>query len=354
MNPELACFISPHGYGHATRTIALLQALRKKVPGLTARLFTVAPDSLFAHAGLPLTIHPVVTDVGLIQTDAFHADHTETEARLSELLPFRTALVERCTELCSASSLIICDISCLGIEVGEAAGVPSVLVENFTWDWIYKHLEESGEEMRRFATLFAGYYRKADYRIQTEPLCRPGDCDLRCEPMAREGIQTRDEIRSQFTDGVQKIVLITMGGIPLDIPFMEQLRSCDDYLFLIAGQAKDRFAASNVRLVSSDSPLHHPDLINCADLVICKSGYSTLAECQQTATPICAVSRNNFAESAVLDRYVTSTMNGTVIDQQHFIRGDWLNDLPRLMSRTREPAAVNGAAQAAAFIASLL
>lgn len=354
MNLELACFISPHGYGHATRTIALLQAIQKQIPDLKAHLFTVAPPTLFENSNLALHLHPVITDVGLVQPDAFSADQVQTVAKLSELLPFKPALVNHCVDLCRSCGLILCDISCLGIQVGSTAGIPSVLIENFTWDWIYQHLNPPVDAIREFADILGGHYAKADYRIQTDPLCNPVNCDFRCGPMARMRIQSRDLVREQIDSGGKKIVLITMGGIPLDLPFIERLDRFDEYLFLIAGQAEQRSASTNVRLLSHDTPLHHPDLINGSDLVICKSGYSTIAECQQTKTPICCVSRSNFAESAVLDGYVSETMNGTILDQDCFFRGDWLDGLDGLMNRKRKPSPVNGADQAASFIISLL
>lgn len=354
MNLELACFISPHGYGHATRTIALLQAIQKQIPGLTAHLFTVAPSNLFENSNLSLILHPVVTDVGLIQSDAFTTDQTKTIAELSDLLPFRQSRIDQCVNLCRSCRMILCDISCLGIAVGRAAGIPSVLIENFTWDWIYEHLDPPENDMRRFAEIFTSYYQQANYRIQTDPLCNPLASDLRCGPMARMPIFSRDEIREQIDSGGRKIVLITMGGIPLDLPFIEQLHRFDKYLFIIAGQSVQRTISPNVRLLSSDTSLHHPDLINGSDLVICKSGYSTIAECLQTKTPICCVSRNNFAESAVLDRYVSDTMNGTILYQDRFFSGSWLDSLPGLMKEKRESSPVNGADQAASFILSLM
>lgn len=354
MNLEVACFISPHGYGHATRTIALLQAIQKHIPDLTAHLFTVAPPELFENSNLSLIRHPVVSDVGLIQTDAFHVDQTKTIDKLSQLLPFRTTLISHCADLCQSCRMIFSDISCLGIEVGHSTGIPSVLIENFTWDWIYEHLDPPIAGIRPFIDLFSSYYAKADYRIQTDPVCSRLDSDFRCGPMARMQILSREQIRKQINCGDRKAVLITMGGIPLDLPFIERLKQIDNYLFLIAGQAEERSISANTRLLSHTTKLHHPDLINGCDLVICKSGYSTIAECAQTRTPICAVSRNDFAESAVLDQYVSGTMNGTVLDQDYFFRGDWLDDLTDLLNQKREPEPVNGADQAASFILSLL
>ena len=354
---ECACFISPHGFGHATRTIALLQALQKQVGPLQARLFTVAPQSLFAHAGVSYRYNQLSTDVGLVQHDAFRTDTGETINRLAELLPFKESLVAHCVECCRSSQLILCDISCLGIAVGQAASIPSILVENFTWDWIYRRMVGDSEEndgLRPYIEMFTEYYEKADYRIQTAPVCSPVPCACSCLPMSRKPVMERQLLRDRLAADGRKIVLISIGGIPLDFPFIERLRDYSKYLFILAGQHDDRLLCPNIRLLGPSSTLQHPDLINGSDLLICKSGYSTIAECLQTSTPICCIARDGFAESEVLAAYVTSEMNGAVISQTSFLNGDWLADLPLLMSRGRGPAPANGADQAAAFIASLL
>jgi hypothetical protein len=74
MNLELACFVSPHGFGHATRTIALLQALQNRIPRLKATIFTTVPPSLFQSSGINCSYHQMSTDVGLVQRDAFTED----------------------------------------------------------------------------------------------------------------------------------------------------------------------------------------------------------------------------------------------------------------------------------------
>ncbi len=353
MRLEPACFISPHGYGHATRTIALLQSLRKLFPDLKARLFTSAPESMFSSTEITCSYHRLVTDVGLAQHDAFNENRAETISRLAELLPFSDTLIKQCAELCRGCQLIICDISCLGILVGKAATIPSILVENFTWDWIYKKMgPDSGLEP--FIDYFSGLYELADYRIQTSPVCTPRPCDLHCEPMARRPERPRGLTRASLGAGDQKIVLVSMGGVALDLPFIDQLGKHREYLFLLAGQREDRYIGQNIRLLGPDSGLFHPDLINGADLLICKSGYSTIAECLQTTTPICCVARERFAESEVLENFVKKEMNGTVIDARNFFNGDWLLQLDNLVLNRHPAAEINGADQAADFISSLL
>ncbi len=353
MNLELACFVSPHGFGHATRTIALLQALQNRIPGLTANLFTTVPPSLFQSSGIDHSYHPLSTDVGLVQRDAFTEDRVQTQAKLAELLPFAPSLINRAAELCRSCQLIVCDISCLGIEVGKVVTIPTLLIENFTWDWIYSQMgQDSGLEP--YIELLAESYGKADFRIQTEPVCTRIACDLNCAPLARRWITPPDEIRAEVTAGERKIVLISMGGVALEMAFWAEMQKHQEYLFLVAGQSRDGLLEDNIGLIGTNSALYHPDLINAADLLICKSGYSTIAECQQTATPVCCVTREDFAESRVIERYVSEEMNGTVIDENYFFSGNWLGDLGKMATRERAPLPVNGADQAAEFILSIL
>ncbi len=353
MNLELACFVSPHGFGHATRTIALLQALQDHISGVKANIFTTVPASLFQSSGIDHSYHPLSTDVGLVQRDAFTEDREQTRAKLAELLPYSPPLISQAAELCRSCQLIICDISCLGIEVGKVVNIPSLLVENFTWDWIYSQMgRDSGLEP--YITLLSDSYSRADFRIQTDPVCTPIHCDLHCAPMARKWITPPDRIRDEVAAGERKIVLISMGGVGLEMPFFGEMQKYQNYLFLVAGQSRDGFMGENIRLINTGSALHHPDLINAADLLICKSGYSTIAECQQTATPICCVARGGFAESGVVEHYVSEAMNGAIIDESYFFDGNWLLDLDKMTTRRRAPLPANGADQAAEFILSIL
>jgi hypothetical protein len=357
MNTELACFISAHGYGHATRTIAVLQAIRERIPGLGVQLFTTVDRALFDDLGIPFAYHQVITDVGLIQPDAFSENRAATVVQLAELLPFDASLVQSCAALCSNCKLILCDISGLGIAVGQQLRTPSILVENFTWDWIYKEMAAQTAEdsaLLYYGGLLASYYDQVDYRIQTEPLCCRRSAALYCAPIARKQRSTRSKTRRALGCGDRRAILVSMGGIGVALPFIELLQHYPDYYFVIGATHPSPPPADNLKLVGPNEALHHPDLIAACDLLICKSGYSTIAECLQTDTPICCVSRGMFAESAPLEDYVENKMNGTILEPRRFLSGAWLAELPSLLARRRTRLPVNGADQAAEFICSLL
>ncbi len=335
MTRELSCFISPHGFGHATRTIGVLEAVHERVPELQVRIFSTVPQSLFKTCPFPLSYHRTPTDIGLIQHDAFTVDHQQTLRKLQEFLPLPRDLVDSCAALCSGSRLLLCDISPLGIAVGKVAGIPSLLLENFTWDWIYQSLSAIDPAFSSFAAYYAACYEQADIWVQTEPLCHPLPEKLCCPPIARCHHLNRAAVREALGVADETVVLISMGGFPAELPFLAALQTFKDSLFLVAGAPGDAWLAPNVRMVAATTHHHHPDLINAADLLICKSGYSTIAECAQTKTPLLCVSRPDFAESAVLADYVTNRLGGSIMTPDDFMSGNWLTDLPRLLAAPR-------------------
>jgi len=354
MKTEIACFISPHGFGHATRTIAVLSALHQIIPDLQVKLFTTVPESLFKTCSFPYAYHRVTTDIGLVQNSALSTELHQTVEQLGRFIPLSEKTVRECAGLCRHCQLIICDISILGIAVGKRIGVKSLLIENFTWDWIYRHLAAKEPGLLSAVEYFSKRYSEADYRIQAEPLCNPVANDFTSPPIARRTIEEPAKVAELLGKRDRSLVLITMGGIPLELPFLDLLNHYPEYFFVLAGHHDDITCSDNVILLSHRTPFHHPDLIHAADLLICKSGYSTIAECSQTNTPICCVKRTGFAESAVLESWVTDRMNGIILYPDLFFTGRWLELLPTFIKRTRGAEPHNGDSRTAAFIATLL
>ncbi len=60
---EIAYFITPHGFGHATRMTAVLEALQKKIPDIQPHLFTTVQESLFAETLNNFTVWHMHLDI---------------------------------------------------------------------------------------------------------------------------------------------------------------------------------------------------------------------------------------------------------------------------------------------------
>jgi len=358
----IAYFITPHGYGHATRACAVMAAVQRIDPTVRFEIFTRVPRWLFEQSlDEPFGYHEVMTDIGLAQYDALHEDVAETVRRLEAFVPFRPALVDPLAQQVTAlgCTLLVCDVAPLGIAVAHAAGLRSVLIENFTWDWIYAGYAADEPRLLPYIDALATVFASADITIQTEPVCRLRTNDLLTKPVSRVPRLPRAEVRSRLgisTTTTAPIVLITMGGLSAtgEHSFLDLLEAHPETTFIIPGASAILQHKTNVLLLPNQSSWYHPDLLNAADAVVGKTGYSTVAEAYHAGLPYGYVSRPKFRESAVMDAYIQTHMRGIAFSEDEFRSGTWLDRLPELLALDRiqrnEP---NGADQVARFMLDL-
>ena len=251
--------------------------------------------------------------------------------------------------------LVLCDIAPMGIEVARAAGLPSVLLENFTWDWIYEAYAIDG--MKRQARYLAGVFEQADHRIQAEPVCRfrPGAHQVR--PISRRPRSPAREVRMAL--GVPEgmpLVLVTLGGVRGDYGFLERLARKRGIRFVVPGASKGAVTREgSLILLSRHSGHYHPDLVCAADAVVGKAGYSTLAEVYRAGVPFGHILPEGFRESAVLAGFIRERMPGMPISEDRFRRAAWLEDLPDLLALPRtHPSGPDGAREVSRVLLEVL
>ncbi len=356
---RVACFVSPHGFGHASRLSAVADAVHQLKPGCRFDIFTSVPAWFFRNSmAAPFTYHSADTDLGLVQQTPFRADLNQTIRKLNELLPFDPYQLSYLSYLVRryACELILCDISPLGLAVGRQTGVPTLLIENFTWDWIYEgYLSESadlGKHIRYLKRIFSS----ADYHVQAEPVCLPLPSDLTVRPIWRKYRSPPLTIRQRL--GVPEkapMVLVTTGGVPDNHDFLDTLLQLAETWFVLPGAGPEMETRSNLILLPRNSSLFHPDLVNASDAVIGKVGYSTLAEVYGAGVPFGHVSGSDSRESSKLTDFVNKEMTGLAIGEAEFYNGDWTEKLQSLLAKTRQqPREINGADQVAEFVCRLL
>ncbi len=352
----VAVFISPHGFGHAARASAVIDAMAEREPTLRFEIFTTVPawffaDSLRAH----WRRHDEITDLGLVQRSAMDENLVATAQRLRDFIPPPedqvARLARRVTELGCAA--VVCDISPLGIAVASRAGLPSVLIENFTWDLIYAAY---GPPLDAFVEPARQSLGSIDLHLQTDPVCRPTAAAFRVAPVSRPAQSSPATVRRRLgiPEGAS-LVLLTMGGVGWTYTTLEPLESRHDAWFVVPGGSRD--LARRGRLVSlpQRSGFHHPDLVAAADVVVGKLGYSTVAEVVHAGSAFLYLPRARFPESPFLEAFVRAHVASAATDPEALGDGQWLDQLGPLLAAPR--AAVvpdNGRIAAATHILDLL
>ena len=361
--PRLAYFVTPHGYGDAARAAAVMAALARLCPQIKFEIFTLVPEWFFLDSiPGPIGYHSLLTDIGLAQDSALEENVGQTCDRLDRFLPYSEEVIRAAAASIShvECSLVVCDIAPMGISAARSAGVPSVLVENFTWDWIYDEYVADDNRMAGHAAYLREVFESADYLVQTVPVCRPRPADLTAPPVARRTRMGREETRRRL--GLKddaNAVLVTMGGVPWRYTFLDRLASLGDIHFLIPGAGEGATDPGslpvNVHLLSPRSGFFHPDLLAASDAVIGKAGYSTVAEVYWSGVPFGYVSRSRFREAPVLETFLLQEVPCLGLSRAEFEDGTWLKRLPQLLAaQKKHHHGPDGAAVVAEFLLGLL
>ena len=354
---RIAFFISPHGFGHAARAASVMEALAEIELSLQFDIFTTVPEWFFANPNsFSLQYHRLETDIGLVQKTPFQEDLPATVQKLKRFLPFNPSRIAAAAEKIRhlKCKLIVCDIAPMGIQVAKEAGVPSVLIENFTWDWIYRGYEK--EELNEFNAYLQSIFAEATCHIQTQPICKPARADFTADPASRKIQSSSRQIRQRLgLSDSSKVIIITAGGVPKSYGFIDKLKKQTDTHFIIPGASDTENIQDNLILLPENSGFFHPDLINAADAVVGKVGYSTIAEIYQAGVPFGYSFRTHYRESKPLVDFVENHMSGFAIGETEFQNGDWIHRLVDLLALPRiEQDTLNGADQIAGFIRTFL
>jgi L-arabinokinase len=360
----LAVYVSGHGYGHSTRTAEVLRALRERAPALPITVCTSAPAFLFEGVvKAPLAVRRVECDVGLVQKDALVIDEAGTAAAWEAFAAGEEGRVaaEAAWLRESGARLVVGDIPPLAFQAAAEAGVLSVALGNFSWDWIYEHLAGRVPALGDAASRAREAYRRAEFLLRL-----PFAGDLRAfrrvedvPLVARKPTVGKAEARRRLGLGRGPLVLLSFGGLGVPGLKLAPLGALDRYRFLLTGRTGDGEAPSNVHHVEAGrleaAGLGYADLVGAADVVVTKPGYGIVTDCIGAGTRLVYTDRGDFPEYPVMvaemPRYLPAlfTRNEDVLEGRLGRALDGVLALP-----FPDPPRTDGAAVAAERLLTLL
>ncbi len=344
----LLFYISGHGFGHASRDIQIINALARLVPNLRVVLRTMVPEwFLLTSLATPVEIIAGDTDVGVVQPDSLSIDEAATARRAAAFYGRFDERVAREVDLIRSlqPSLVAGDIPPLAFAAAAVAGVPSVAISNFTWDWIYGGFPGFDElapgvraviaranamATRTLRLPFAGGFA-AMRNIEDVPL------------VARRSTLTKGETRGRLGLGHERpMVLATFGGHGGNIPLE---RAAENARFKV--MATDYEVGShltphpNLRVVSGEEMrrlgLTYTDLLAASDVVATKLGYGIVSECLANGVALLYTLRGRFIEQDVFIREMPAVMRSLHIDTDALRDGQWAESVETLLAQ-RLPA----------------
>jgi hypothetical protein len=339
----IAFYISGHGFGHASRDIEVINALAARRPDLHFIVRTELPHWFFETARAALDLEWCQTDTGVVQVDSLHLDEDETARRASVFYADFDRRVDEEAALLRErrAALVVGDIPPLAFTAASQAGIPSIAIGNFTWDWIY-----------------AGYPIFA--RVARQVVAR----------LARAYADATAALRLPLNGGFQ-----SMAAVTTDIPFVARRSARDpESTRRTLGVPQDRpmvlasFGAYGAALpldalknshaftvVTFDRPPHglmYQDIVAAADVVVSKPGYGIVSECIANDTALLYTSRGHFVEYDVLVDAMPRFLRCRYISHDDLFAGRWEDAIEALVGQPppHERPRVDGAQVAADVI----
>jgi hypothetical protein len=338
---SIAWFVSPHGLGHATRTARILEELSADVP---VRVVSRLPDWFWTEQ-IPSRCVRVdgVFDAGCVQKSTWEIDEAASVAAATAVWKESDALSDRLArELVEwGTRLVVCDIAPLPLIAARKAGIRSLLVANFTWSSIYRNWS-GGQEI---ADCLAEQIALAGATLVPGPaVAMPEAPNQIPQPwIAARGRCRRSEIFGE-RDPRTRWALVLPGAWDTDFRW-EGLAKCRGWRFAML--SRGNAVPSGVTAIDARR-FPHADVVTSVDAVVGKPGYGTLGECAAAGTRMVYASRPEFAESAVLEKWIENHGFGVELPKPAFLECRWADALERIASSARPEAQVCDGAHGAA------
>ena len=358
----LVTYVSGHGFGHSTRTAEVLREIRarEKTAPITV-VCSAKTEPLYRRAiPGPFEFRAEDCDVGLAQRSALVIDEAGTLEAWRRFDAGYDARVAREADWLRAQKAraVLGDIPPLAFDAAAEAGVLSIALANFSWDWIYRHLAK-----RQPALLEAAEHAAAAYAQCGVLLELPFAGDLTAFPrreriplVARRPGTARAETRSRL--GLEgNVALWSFGGLGLPGFDPAVLAHTPQVMFVVSDAAPD--LPPNVRLINAEhmdaAGIEYVDLVAAADVVITKPGYGIVSDAIAARTPMLYTDRGDFPEYPIMVREMGKWLPAEYVTNDQLLGGRLQDAIARLLAKPMpEPPRIDGAALAAERILASL
>lgn len=352
---RLAYYITPHGFGHAVRSLEVIGHLLLRAADLEIVIVSTLPEFLLnRNLRQSLSVRAKQLDIGLVQRDSLRFDLIATLKALESLHARQEALVSAETHFLRSRGIqaVICDIPFLPFAAASQADIPAIGISNFTWDWIYQAYISSDSRWAPVVDWIRKCYQKCDLFLQ---LPMHGDCSacptIQDVPLvARSSDRNREETRKILKlASDQKVYLVSFAYLDLEETAENRVENISHAVFLYKHPLSFRFSNG---ICLDGLPLSYEDVVAAVDGVITKPGYGIVADCLAHSTPIIYTDRGFFPEYDILVHEMAKQLTAVYLPSEDLYGGNWRSAIEELEKQPRAVASLpcNGAEVCARII----
>jgi UDP-N-acetylglucosamine:LPS N-acetylglucosamine transferase len=286
---KIIYYITEHGLGHSSRSVAIIRELIKHETKIIIR----SNDEYdFLKKSFPkLKIIKGKTDFGPVMSkNGISFDLKKTERKISTWLKNLPKLIEKEEKLLRKEKpdVIISDISIMPLIAAEKCEIKSVIISSFIWN-------ETLSMNKKTKEFFKKCYQNTDLKIKL-PFGSPMKLKniIEIGLVAKRITSKKNEVRRKLgITSRKKLVVLAISGIKkqITVNHNENIQLLD-----ISNYSNLKKIKKKIDLVEGQN------IINAADLVICKCGYGFISEILSTGTPFRYVFDSNHKEAAFIHK----------------------------------------------------
>lgn len=337
-------YITSHGFGHAVRSC---EVIRRIPPAIPLTLRTSVPEWFLRHelGEREFNIVPGSFDIGTLGPDSSRIDFNRTlEVMEAKFTGNAGRLDDEARWLKSIGArVVVADVVPFAFEAASRARVFSILVANFTWVEIYRHLAEMPENAALapraesvIAELERQYAQGGQLLIPEFDVpmtaCR---IQIRTPLIARQGRNFRKNLAGGLGfDPARPVFLVYLGREGMNGFDLENAGRLEGLQLCCFGSAPNSGLDGLIRPIPEDL-IDHADAAASVDGVLAKPGYGVCGECMASGTPLAHLTRPEFAETAAIEEALARWGGGVKMAPEDFTSFNWRPAFEKLAGRRR-------------------
>ena len=297
---KILYFVSDHGLGHLTRSIAIMREFEDEVEFVVRN-----SNTHFIEKSLPNTkTISGKTDQGtLSQNNGISIDWEKSKTAIDTWYnEFDSTLIKE-QEIISKINpdLIITDVSPLPLSISKKLSIPSIVISNFTWIDIFSNIHNFQNDF------LSELYQNASMCIQL-PLSTPMSIFKNKQKIglvSKKPTKSRDNVRKIL--GVEESNFLILINLP------------SNFTVNVPTESNIQIVSTGAKINSINPIMIQPwiegqNLIASSDLVVSKCGYGMISECLTNGVPIKFLMDNEHPEQKAMNDELVSLKIDSSID----------------------------------------
>ena len=289
---KILYYISEHGLGHLTRSVALIRELQNET-----EIMIRNSNESFLKKSLPsISTFSGQTDQGpIISDNSVSIDWKKTLLSINDWysnfnynLKQESALIKKLQP-----DLIISDISPIPLYASKKLGIQSIAISNFTWLDIFSKFENFNLDLLKESYQNSSFCIQLSLSTSMNIFKQKKQVGILCKLFSEQ----KTSIRKKLNIDESKFLIF----INLPKFYNIILKNFENFQVISTGA---KTTSKNTMFI--EPWIEGQNLINASDLVITKCGYGMISECLTAGTPFKLIADDLHPEHNAMLKYLSN------------------------------------------------